>query len=163
MASRRKGGERAGNHDVFSKSKRSQIMSRVRSRGNAATELRLIELLRKFGIKGWRRNSRIFGSPDFVLPQSKVAVFVDGCFWHSCPQHASSPKTNAEFWRAKLERNRLRDALVSRTLRKEGWKVVRLWQHELRDEGATRKKLRAALARAQARSHGTGNSAPGPK
>jgi DNA mismatch endonuclease Vsr len=73
--------------DVFSRSKRSQIMSRVKSTGNRTTELRLIEVFRKYGFRGWRRKSRIFGRPDFVFPEHRIAVFVDGCFWHNCPKH----------------------------------------------------------------------------
>jgi DNA mismatch endonuclease, patch repair protein len=67
---------------------------------------------------------------DIAFPTARVAVFVDGCFWHSCPQHATEPKANAEFWRAKLERNRERDADTDARLRADGWQVVRVWEHE---------------------------------
>lgn len=117
--------------DVFSKDKRSEIMSRVRSRGNAATEFRLIRFFRQRGIKGWRRHYPIFGRPDFVFPELRVAVFVDGCFWHCCPRHSKCPVNNRPFWRAKLARNRARDSLVNRTLRRAGWRVLRIWQHAL--------------------------------
>ncbi len=69
--------------------------------------------------------------PDFVFPARKLAVFVDGCFWHGCPLHATQPKQNAEFWRTKIARNQARDRLVTRTLRRAGWRVLRLWEHEL--------------------------------
>src|SRR5689334_23290414 len=117
--------------DVFTKAKRSHVMSRVRSRGNKLTELALIELLRRERINGWRRNWHLFGNPDFVFPKSRLAVFVDGCFWHSCPKHATQPATNKPFWNAKLERNRARDRRVTRKLRSSGWFVLRIWQHEL--------------------------------
>jgi DNA mismatch endonuclease, patch repair protein len=117
--------------DPFSTQKRSQIMSRVRSRGNKSTELAFIRLLRRYHIIGWRRRRRLFGNPDFVFPKSRVVVFVDGCFWHSCPKHATEPRSNKSFWRAKLARNKQRDRLVTRTLRQSGWLVVRVWQHEL--------------------------------
>lgn len=117
--------------DVFSIARRSEIMSRVRGRGNKNTELEMIALFRRHRITGWRRRARLFGNPDFVFPESRVAIFVDGCFWHSCPKHATKPVNNAGFWRAKLERNQLRDKLVTRTLRRNGWKVVRVWQHSL--------------------------------
>jgi DNA mismatch endonuclease, patch repair protein len=68
--------------DVFSRTKRSQVMSRIRASGNRDTELRMVELFRRGGISGWRRNARVFGKPDFVFPRDKIAVFVDGCFWH---------------------------------------------------------------------------------
>jgi len=118
--------------DVFSARKRSEIMSRVRGSGNKATELRLIAIFRANRIRGWRRRSRIFGKPDFVFPKEKIAVFVDGCFWHGCPRHGSMPQTNQDFWQQKLKRNRQRDLLVNKTLKKQGWTLLRLWQHELR-------------------------------
>jgi len=117
--------------DVFTPTERSNVMSRVRSRGNKLTELALIALLRRERIVGWRRNWKLFGNPDFVFPKSRVAVFVDGCFWHSCPKHATQPATNKSFWNAKLARNRARDRVVTRKLRSLGWLVLRIWQHEL--------------------------------
>ncbi len=73
--------------DVFSKSKRSKVMAAIRSKGNKDTELRLAFILRAYGIKGWRRHYPLPGKPDFVFPKQRLAVFVDGCFWHSCPKH----------------------------------------------------------------------------
>ena len=138
--------------DFLSKRKRSALMSLIRSRGNAATELRLIALMRAHGIAGWRRGSTLPGRPDFVfkkLPASprlgqtgKLAVFVDGCFWHGCPLHGTQPKSNAKFWRDKIVRNQARDRLVTRTLRAQGWRVFRIWEHELR-----RKNERRLLSR----------------
>ncbi len=117
--------------DIYSKTKRSQIMSGIRSTCNKATEMRLISIYRKYRITGWRRNYPIFGRPDFVFPNHKLAVFVDGCFWHGCPKHATQPAENAEFWRNKISTNKKRDRLVSRLLRKQGWNVLRIWQHDL--------------------------------
>jgi DNA mismatch endonuclease, patch repair protein len=117
--------------DVFPTRKRSQIMSRIRSRNNKATELALAHLLRCHGISGWRRGTRLFGRPDFVFHEERLALFVDGCFWHCCPKHGSQPSNNRAFWRAKLARNQARDRLVTRTLKEKGWKVLRVWQHEL--------------------------------
>jgi DNA mismatch endonuclease (patch repair protein) len=96
-------------------------MSRIRGRGNKATELRLIALFRLHGISGWR-----------------LVVFVDGCFWHGCPRHATWPKQNAEFWRTKIVGNRRRDRAVSRRLKKAGWRVVRIWEHALTKKHAAR-------------------------
>ncbi len=107
-------------------------MSRIRSRGNAATELRFIQLLKTAGITGWRRNQKVFGKPDFIFPKFKLAVFVDGCFWHGCPHCYGAPKSNRAFWKSKVCRNRERDRLVSRTLRSRGWRVLRIWEHELK-------------------------------
>ncbi|MEW6301828.1 MAG: hypothetical protein AB1705_00040 [Verrucomicrobiota bacterium] len=69
--------------------------------------------------------------PDFVFPKLRVAVFVDGCFWHGCPLHATKPRSNAAFWRKKLASNQARDRLVTRTLRRRGWRVLRIWEHDL--------------------------------
>lgn len=170
--------------DVFTKRKRSEVMSRIRSRGNKDTELALAHILRRNKITGWRRHIAIRGrarsplratggasvpasrlasslappksgravlprgpnipaaqqgrpakpfrvKPDFAFPKLRLAIFVDGCFWHACPIHATKPKNNAAFWREKLAGNRRRDALVTRTLRRAGWRVLRLWEHEL--------------------------------
>ena len=128
--------------DVFSKSKRSEVMSRIRSRGNQATELALAKLFRRHKITGWRRNQKVFGKPDFIFPKHKLAVFVDGCFWHGCPKHGTQPKGNAAFWRKKISRNQIRDRLVTRTLRKAGWRVLRIWEHELTRKHQTRRLRR---------------------
>lgn len=117
--------------DVFSKEKRSQVMSSIRSHGNKRTEIRLLTLMRKWHITGWRRNYPLFGRPDFVFPKKRVAVFVDGCFWHGCPKHGVTPASNKAFWEKKLLANKLRDAEVNRTLKKKGWRVLRIWEHDL--------------------------------
>lgn len=128
--------------DVFSKSKRSEVMSRIRAHGNKATELALISFLRLYGITGWRRRQPLFGKPDFVFRKQKVAVFVDGCFWHGCPKHGTRPKSNAAFWHDKIHRNINRDRLVNATLRAEGWRVLRIWEHDLLKKNAKRLKTK---------------------
>ena len=132
--------------DIFSKTKRSEVMSAVRGKGNKATELRLVEIFREQKITGWRRHAPVFGSPDFVFPKLKLAVFVDGCFWHGCPEHGTLPATNKVFWETKITRNRARDREVNRELKKRGWRVLRLWEHELRKKREVRAvaKLRRA-------------------
>jgi DNA mismatch endonuclease (patch repair protein) len=140
--------------DVFTKAKRSAVMSLIRSRGNRATELRLIALMREYGITGWRRNAPVFGRPDFVFHSERVAVFVDGCFWHGCPRHATKPATRAAWWKAKLARNAQRDRSVTRALRASGWTVLRIWECALvcSRAGRTLASLTRALGRgAQAR------------
>ena len=106
-------------------------MSRIRGRGNKDTELALIELLRQNGITGWRRNQNVFGKPDFLFRWNRLAIFVDGCFWHGCPKHCKMPNGNRAFWKKKLAGNRARDRRVNRELRKLGWRVVRIWEHDL--------------------------------
>ncbi|HTJ79799.1 MAG TPA: very short patch repair endonuclease [Rariglobus sp.] len=132
--------------DIWTKAKRSDVMSRIRGSGNKDTELKLMGIFRAHGITGWRRKAAVFGKPDFVFPKLKLAVFVDGCFWHRCPIHATQPKTNAKFWRTKIARNQARDRLVTRTLRRAGWRVLRIWEHELRKKNE--KRLLARLRRA---------------
>jgi DNA mismatch endonuclease (patch repair protein) len=133
--------------DVFTKAKRSEVMSRVRSCGNKDTELALAKLLRRHGITGWRRNQQVFGKPDFIFRKARLAVFVDGCFWHGCPKHATKPKNNRAFWRRKLAGNKTRDRAVDRVLRREGWRVVRIWEHELAKKTELRllRRLRRSL------------------
>lgn len=107
-------------------------MAAIRSTGNKATELRLIQVFRAHRITGWRRGSKLPGKPDFVFPKLKTAVFVDGCFWHGCPRHGTQPTTHAQFWRDKIAANKARDRRVNSALRKRGWRVLRVWEHELR-------------------------------
>jgi len=121
--------------DIYTRAKRSEVMSRVRGRGNRRTELALISVFRKAGIIGWRRNLPMFGKPDLVFRRQRLAVFVDGCFWHGCPKHATWPAHRAAWWRRKLEGNRARDRKVNRALRATGWRVVRIWEHELPKRG----------------------------
>lgn len=111
---------------------RSELMSRIRSKGNVTTELRLLELLRKSSLKGWRRHYRLPGKPDFAWPRLKAAVFVDGCFWHGhdCGRNLK-PRTNVTAWQEKIEKNKRRDRLTTRELRRRGWSVVRIWECQL--------------------------------
>lgn len=133
--------------DVFTKAKRSDVMSRIRGRGNINTELALIRFFRAYRITGWRRHRPVFGKPDFVFSKLRVAVFVDGCFWHGCPNHSNLPANNREFWRRKLAANKIRDRRVARTLRSNGWQVMRIWEHELtlKNEGRLLGRIERAL------------------
>ena len=132
--------------DIWTQAKRSAVMSLIKGRGNKATELRLIGIFKVHRIKGWRRHWPLEGKPDFVFPKLKLAVFVDGCFWHGCPLHATQPKSNSAFWDTKLARNRARDRFVTCALRAQGWKVLRIWEHELAKKNE--KRLAARLHRA---------------
>lgn len=150
--------------DVFTQTKRSEVMSLIRSQGNMATELRLVKLMREHRITGWRRQvvllvrpsttGRIKVRPDFVFRRERVAVFVDGCYWHGCPRHYRRPKSNRKFWDAKIERNQTRDRLVTRAMRKAGWKVLRIWECALTKNKAGRalSRLRRALGKVPAAS-----------
>ena len=136
--------------DIWTKAKRSEVMARIRGRGNRSTEGRLAALFRAHGFTGWRRQRPLPGRPDFVFPAERLAVFVDGCFWHGCPRHGTMPKENRRFWRAKIKRNRERDREVRAELRRLGWKVLRVWEHELtrRNERRLVARLGRALSRA---------------
>lgn len=119
---------------------RSLLMGRVR-RSGTAPELALRKVLHKAGYR-YRLNGGcdLPGTPDVVLRRFSLAIFVDGCFWHGCRQHGSVPKTNTHFWMAKILRNRERDKEVDRSLASLGWKVCRVWEHELKAD--TRPVLR---------------------
>lgn len=134
--------------DVFDTKKRSEVMSRIRGRGNKSTELALASAFRKAGIKGWRRHiaikldlgprvakrvskAQLIVRPDFVFRRERVAVFVDGCFWHRCPLHSKVPVSNREFWEQKLAYNVNRDLVVTRELKKCGWRPLRIWEHDI--------------------------------
>jgi len=133
--------------DIFSKQKRSLVMSRIRGKGNEMTEVRLARLLRNTGMSGWRRHLPITGRPDFAFRKQKVAVFVDGCFWHGCPLCFSLPKQNRAFWRAKIQTNRRRDRSVNGRLRRLGWKVVRIRECQLKNSAAVLAKIRKGFPR----------------
>lgn len=118
--------------DKFTKEKRSQIMAAIHSKDTHSTERRLRAGLASAGISGWRMNAKdLAGKPDFVFDDKKVAIFVDGCFWHGCKCKRVS-KTHRSFWKHKIETNIARDRKVSRVLRRQGWKVVRIKEHELK-------------------------------
>lgn len=135
--------------DVFSTEKRSEVMSRIRGRGNKATEVALAKLLRAEGITGWRRHLPLVGKPDFAFPKQRVVIFVDGCFWHRCPKHSNLPRNNADFWKAKLQGNVRRDRLVTKQLRAAGWHVLRVWEHQLSDAERTARRVLKALDRTE--------------
>ena len=131
--------------DVFTKGKRSEVMSRIRGKGNKSTELKLLKLLKEHGISGWRRHQPLTGKPDFVFPKERLAVFVDGCFWHACPRCYIKPKQNARFWREKISGNKRRDVKVSRQLRTEGWSVCRIWECHLKKPDSVIRRVRRML------------------
>lgn len=142
--------------DVFPVAKRSQVMAAIRATGNRDTELVLRSLLRSAKLHGWRRHQRISLNPprkkkfavkpDFVFRAKRVAVFVDGCFWHICPTHFNMPSSNEWRWERKFLANFERDRAVNRCLMAAGWTVVRIWEHELTDPTRVRRRLSQALS-----------------
>lgn len=117
--------------DTVDRTERSRIMRLVRSSGNKSTEAVLVGLLRKARLTGWRRRLDLPGRPDFAFPTSRLAIFVDGCFWHGCPKHLRLPATNRRYWVQKIGRNVARDRAVRRALTGRAWRVVRIWEHDL--------------------------------
>src|SRR3954453_21090414 len=111
---------------TYSQSKRSLVMAAIRSRGNKDTELKLAAILRANRITGWRRHQPLPGRPDFVFRKERLAIFVDGCFWHGCARCYRRPSSNRVYWDAKVQRNRARDREVTRELKKRGWRVLRI-------------------------------------
>lgn len=126
---------------------RSKNMSAIRGKGNHTTELRLAALFRKNDIYGWRRHPYgIYGRPDFIFRDENVVIFVDGCFWHGCREIKKFPSANRMFWLKKLKNNQRRDLEVNKKLRKSGWRVIRLWEHDLeRNPEKIVQKIRKAL------------------
>jgi len=115
--------------DVLTPEQRKYYMSRIKGR-DAKPEILLRKTLWSMGLR-YRLRSKIAGKPDLVFPGSHVAVFVDGCQWHCCPQHWVRPKSNTEFWDRKFDGNRHCDKLVNKHLNAQGWKVLRVWEHEV--------------------------------
>ncbi len=133
--------------DIVSKHKRSEVMAAVRSHGNRGTELKFVALLRRHQITGWRRKQKLIGKPDFVFPLKGVAVFVDGCFWHGCPRCYRRPSSHRQYWDTKVLRNKQRDRFVTQGLRAAGWRVLRIWEHELtrKNEARLTRRLERAF------------------
>ena len=131
--------------DIWPVGKRSQVMSRIRGKGNKSTELMLVKLFREHRITGWRRHLPLPGKPDFCFVRQKVAVFVDGCFWHGCPKCYNRPKTNRRFWDEKRLTNIARDRKVCRQLKSLGYRVIRLFEHELKTPGRVLGRIARAI------------------
>lgn len=117
--------------DILTKKQRSYNMSMIRAK-NTGPEMVLRKILSKNGVRGYRLHYKLTGRPDIVFPASKLAVFVDGCFWHKCPKCFVRPKTRRAFWDNKILSNTKRDKTVNIFLRKSGWKVLRVWEHSVR-------------------------------
>jgi DNA mismatch endonuclease (patch repair protein) len=129
--------------DVFDKEKRSEIMRSVKSSKNKSTEEKLISYFKENKITGWRRNYKVYGKPDFVFPKLRIAIFVDGCFWHGHDCRNTHPEQNKEYWQKKIARNKARDQDVTQHLEKLGWDVIRIWECELllKNRGLLEQKL----------------------
>ena len=107
-------------------------MKAVKSKGNRSTELELIKYFKSQHITGWRRNYNLTGHPDFVFIKKKLAIFTDGCFWHGHNCRKLTPKSNYNYWKEKINRNKIRDEEINKILDKKGWIVIRIWECEIK-------------------------------
>lgn len=129
--------------DTLTKDKRSELMAKIKGKGTKMERIVRLTLKGK-GIK-FKANPTIYGHPDIIIPKSRIAVFLDGCFWHGCKKDKTIPKSNTTYWESKIITNKRRDRLVSKTLRKRGWMVVRVWEHQIKnDPNIVLRKLRKA-------------------
>lgn len=129
--------------DTFSKAERSAIMQIVKSKDNKSTEQKLIKIFRQHGISGWRRNYSVYGKPDFVFLDSKIAVFTDGCFWHGHYCRNITPKQNQAYWDKKRQRNIQRDKDVTLVFKNRGWTVLRFWECDIKKDNIDLTTLQA--------------------
>lgn len=129
----------------------SRRMAKVRQKGTDVETALRRELYRR-GLR-YRVDYELLKRPrrvaDVAFPGLKIAIFIDGCFWHGCPEHATWPKQNAEFWRQKIEANRARDADTNSRLLNVGWTILRFWGHESPIEAAETVARTVAMAKAK--------------
>jgi len=116
-------------------------MRAVHSHGNRSTENKFRSALKHYHIKRWQSHPKIKYCPDFVFPNSRLAVYIDGCFWHGCHFHLRLPKTNISYWKKKIVSNIKRDDKNRKALKKLGWKVVRVWEHSLKDSKSIKNQI----------------------
>lgn len=118
--------------DIFSKKKRSEIMSKVRGK-DSKIEVEFRKKLWHAGFRYSKNSSKYFGKPDLALPKYKTVIFIDSCFWHGCKKHGSIPQTRKKFWETKIDRNKQRDKEVNKHYKKISWKIFRVWEHDLKN------------------------------
>ncbi len=134
--------------DTINSRRRSEVMASIRSTGNLSTEKRFRAFLIKSRLRGWKVHPKhVPGNPDFVFRKEKLAIFVDGCFWHGCPKCYRKPKSSVAYWVDKVKRNRARDHKVAGTLRRGGWSVMRIWEHSLSNRAAVLERVKNTLRR----------------
>ena len=132
--------------DLYGPEVRSRVMSRIR-KTDSGPEVKLRKALYALGVHGWRLRAKLPGTPDLVFTKARLAVFVDGCFWHACPRCAiPRPRSNRSYWNPKIDRNVARDKRVGKELRALGWRVIRIWEHQItRDAESSARRVVAGL------------------
>lgn len=118
--------------DMMTKEQRRENMKAIRS--ISKLESTVSRELWKKGFRFRRNSKKLFGKPDLSIKKYKVVIFIDSCFWHQCPIHGNMPKSNLDYWKKKLERNKARDEEVNRYYKEKGWHVMRVWEHEVKDD-----------------------------
>ncbi|KKR47093.1 MAG: mismatch endonuclease Vsr protein [Candidatus Woesebacteria bacterium GW2011_GWC1_43_10b] len=133
--------------DIHSREIRSKNMRAIKSCGNKSTERKAVILLRQNKISGWKRQyKQLKGTPDFVFVKQRMAIFVDGCFWHGCPKCYKAPRTNRKFWAEKIEKNVNRDRKTDKIIRNLGWKSLHFWEHDFKyNSERVVKKIKAEI------------------
>lgn len=126
--------------DILTKEQRSYCMSRIRGK-DTAPEIDLRKAISGAGLRGYRLHYKLPGKPDVVFPRRRIAIFIDGCFWHRCPKCFVVPETNNSFWMEKLANNMNRDRVVDAELKRMGWQVVRIWEHEIPNKGIIQSRV----------------------
>jgi len=131
--------------DKLPKNQRSEVMRKVKGK-NTKLEYQVIEILLSHGIKRFKvHQPGILGSPDIVLLKEKIVIFIDSCFWHGCPKHLRMPKTNQKYWNSKIGKNVIRDIRIRAKLRRQGWSVLRIWEHDVRNPLKVVRKITRTL------------------
>ena len=118
--------------DRITPEQRSKVMSSIRAKSHL--EDKVAHELHKRGLRYRRNNQKLLGTPDISIQRYKVVVFIDSCFWHSCPLHGNRPKTNTEYWEKKLDRNIEKAKEVNAYYEAHGWHIMRVWEHELKED-----------------------------
>lgn len=141
--------------DVFSKAERSRIMKSVKSSGNKSTEIKLIRYFKEHHITGWKRGYQVKGHPDFVFLKRRIAVFVDGCFWHGHDCRNTRPSANFDYWEKKRQRNITHDKEITSLFEQRGWLVIRIWECDLKKKNSDilERKLSPLLHQANTSTH----------
>lgn len=119
--------------DTVSKKKRSEIMSAVRSK-DSKIEVDFRKAIWKAGFRYRKNPTKYFGKPDIVLPKHKTVIFIDSCFWHGCKKHCRIPSVRKIYWTKKISRNVARDKEVAKHYKKQGWKIIRIWEHQIKND-----------------------------
>ncbi|GED59946.1 very short patch repair endonuclease [Brevibacillus formosus] len=119
--------------DMFTKEQRSKNMRAIRSTGSTL-ESKVTKELWKRGLRFRKNVRKLMGNPDIAIQKHKIVIFLDSCFWHSCPIHGNVPATNVGYWQKKLKRNIDRDIEVNEYYSKKGWKILRIWEHEVKND-----------------------------